>query len=268
MMKPGVYSASHKDYHEAQEWDAIHASDFQQMSKSMAHFRYYKENPPESAVFDFGRMLHLAVLEPDKFHTNCVYYDGIKRGKAWEAFKAENGDRVILKPDEYQQIIDMANAVDNHKLARAIINHPDAVIEQSACWYDQDTGEKMKCRPDLHIPSEGVIADLKGVKDASAHQFSRACANYGYRFQAPVYLDGLNEATGQEYKHFIFICVEKEPPHLVAIYEADHEFIEVGRMQYKELLREYSQCRIEKRWPGYPEKIQELSLPAWAKQID
>jgi len=234
----------------------------------MAHFCYYRENPPEKNVFDFGRIFHLAALEPDKLNKAVAIWGGDKRGKAWTEFKEKNSNKTIIKHDEYVQIITMAAAIKAHPIASAIINHQQAEIEQSIFWIDQDTGEKCKCRPDVRIESEGLIADLKGVQSAQPGMFSRACANYGYQYQAPFYLDGAIQATGVEHKHFVFIAVEKEPPHLVAVYEADYEFIEVGRMKYKELLLQYSQCKIENHWPGYGDGIKEISLPRWTVNFE
>lgn len=267
-MKPGIYDVPHKDYHEHPEYDAVHSSDFQQMQKSMAHFRYYRENPPERDLFDFGRLFHMATLEPHLFDHAVAVFNGRKQGKAWDNFKEQAKDKVIVKPDEFDQMCAMAQAVEDHPLASAIINHQNAEIEKSVFWYDEQSGEKCKCRPDLRIESESLVADLKGVQSAQPGMFSRACANYGYQFQAPFYLDGVTAATGIEHKHFLFLCVEKDPPHGVMIYEADFEFLEIGRTRYRELLLQYADCKIKNEWPGYPVEIQELSLPVWAKRID
>ena len=42
--------------------------------------------------------------------------------------------------------------------------------------------------------------------------------------QAAMYLDGWS-ALGRNYEHFVFICVEKEPPFAVALYRPKHNYI-------------------------------------------
>ena len=265
-MQPGAYIINAQEYHAAPQYDAVSSGHFKHMEKSMQHYIYYRQNPPQKDIFDFGRLFHYATLEPHKFENKvAVYRDGIRRGKAWDAFQESNKDKIIIKPPEYDQIRVMAAAAHNHPLASAIIRHKQAVIEESLFWYDQATGEKCKCRPDIRIQSEGVIADLKGVESADKASFAAACGRY-YQYQPPFYLDGATAAVSP-HDTFIFICVEKEPPHAVAIYQADYEFIEVGRVKYQELLLRYSQCKIENKWPGYPADIQPISLPRWAMNL-
>ena len=268
-MKPGFYDIPHETYHGTEYQDYTSSSDFKRMEKSMAHYRYYKDNPPESnAVFDFGRIFHTAVLEPDKLKNQVVVWDKDKRGKAWTEFKEKHQNKVILKPDEFETIAAMSTAVQFHDIASAIISHKEAEVEKAVLWYDKDTGEKCKAKPDIRVEPEGLIADLKSVQSAEPGMFSRACANYGYMYQSAFYADGASAVSGKDHKHFLFICVEKDPPHAVMVYEADYEFIETGRIKYRELLKQLSQCKIENKWPGYPVGIKTLSLPAWATQID
>ena len=266
-MKPGAYKLTEAEYHESAEYDAIHAGDFKHMEKSMQHFIWHRRHPPQKDVFDVGRMLHLLVLEPHKFHDRLAVFDGRRQGKKWEAFKEEHAGKTILKPDDFNLIQRMANAVQQHPVARAIINHKDAVIEESLFWYDPASGEKCKCRPDIRIGSEKLVADLKGVVSAGRPAFSKACAQYGYQYQAPFYLDGATNAMS-EHDTFLFIAVEKQPPHGVQVFQANHEFVETGRIKYQTLLMDYAECKINGRFPGYPEEIQELSLPKWATFID
>lgn len=266
-MKPGAYQINETDYHRDPEYAAVSSSHFKSMAKSMAHYVHYRNNPPQKDVFDIGRLFHFAVLEPHKFTANvAVYRDGIRKGKKWDAFNEANADKIIIKPADYDQINYMAGSVQNHPLAMAIINHKQSVIEESIFWNDATTGEKCKCRPDIRIESEGLIADLKGVVNAEKNAFRKACADY-YQFQPPFYLDGASAAIAA-HDTFIFIAVEKEPPYPVAIYQADYEFLEIGRNRYRELLMKYAQCKIENRWPGYSDGIQEISLPRWATYVN
>ena len=266
-MKPGVYKINEHEYHENPEFDAIHSSDFKNMEKSMQHFLWYRQHPPEKDVFNVGRLFHFLVLEPEKFFEQVAVFDGTRRGKKWDAFQEENQNKIIIKPNDFELIKAMAEAVNQHPVASAIVNHKGAAIEESIFWYDPATGEKCKCRPDIRVTSEKLIADLKGVVSARPSAFSKACADYGYQFQAPFYLDGATNAIS-EHDTFLFIVCEKQPPHGVAVYQANYEFIETGRIKYQELLMQYSQCKIENKWPGYPVEIQEIGLPKWATFID
>jgi hypothetical protein len=48
--------------------------------------------------------------------------------------------------------------------------------------------------------------------------------------------------TGMELP-FLFVAVEKEAPHAVAVYRADPEIIEVGRKKYRAALQLLKWCQ-------------------------
>ena len=52
-------------------------------------------------------------------------------------------------------------------------------------------------------------------------------------------------------ENFIFVVVEKEPPHAVAIYECDDQMLETGRRQYREALQRFKECQEKDQWPGF-----------------
>jgi hypothetical protein len=112
-----------------------------------------------------------------------------------------------------------------------------------------------------------LLVDLKTTQDASPAAFSKACANFRYHIQAALYLDVVNAHFGaQVYKNFLFIAVEKSPPHQLAIYFADQEMIDIGRREYRADLATYQTCMEYESWPGYGAgEIQPISLPVWAK---
>jgi exodeoxyribonuclease VIII len=107
------------------------------------------------------------------------------------------------------------------------------------------------------------VADIKTTKDASAESFSKDAWSYRYDVQAAFYLDAYRTLTGREGR-FIFICVETEPPYLVACYVATPEMIAAGRARYRQNLATYASCVESGTWPGYGDAVMPLDLPAWA----
>ena len=43
--------------------------------------------------------------------------------------------------------------------------------------------------------------------------------------------------------------------------------LEPGRAVYRRDLATYAECLRSGEWPGYPEEIRELELPAWARVV-
>lgn len=193
----------------------------------------------------------------------------------WSDVQAEwqqnNGKRIVLSADQWEQIHAMRDAVMAHPAAGGVLTK-----------------------------GQNVVIDLKTTDDASLDGFSKSIANWRYDVQAPYYLDGLREALKQsgdkppaegaaelsaywvdpetgvlcrcrpdfwrgEPKHFVFIAVEKKPPYAVAVYVLDEESTQLGRAQYRADLNAYAQCLANDNWPGYGDKVQIISVPGWAK---
>lgn len=91
----------------------------------------------------------------------------------------------------------------------------------------------------------------------------------GYDIQAAFYVDGIRAVTGMELP-FLFIAVEKEAPHAVAVYRADPEVIEVGRKKYRAALQLLKWCQESESWPAYQPggEIELISLPRWAANAE
>src|SRR5690606_31969461 len=93
--------------------------------------------------------------------------------------------------------------------------------------------------------------------------FSRSLLNYGYHIQAAMYLDGITTIEDQPFNDFVFIVVEKSPPYLVSIFQLEPLSLDIGRMEYRQALRDFAEYQANGGWAGYPMEIQEVGLPAW-----
>jgi hypothetical protein len=69
---------------------------------------------------------------------------------------------------------------------------------------------------------------------------------------------------GEQYKHWLWIAVEKDYPHATAVYSADEETLELGRAMYKRALKAYRESKASCKYVGYSEKITPLILPRYA----
>ena len=90
-------------------------------------------------------------------------------------------------------------------------------------------------------------------------------ARFDYHVQAAHYSVGAHAATG-DWPDYAIIAVEKKPPYACAIYTFDQEAMAVGMQRREEALNRYAECVVTGRWPAYPETVQTLSLPNWAKE--
>jgi exodeoxyribonuclease VIII len=189
----------------------------------------------------------------------------------WSELKAEwlknNGHRNVLEPEQWDQLMNMRDAVHAHPIALALLTGKPGVAERSVYWVDEATGELCRCRPDFWREDD-IVVDLKTTEDASAEGFSKSIANWSYDTQDAFYRDGC-AAVGRPLRAFVFLAVEKSArvvegqPLGVAVYQLDEAGRELGRAKYRQDLATYAECKRTNKWPCYSDKLETISLPAW-----
>lgn len=273
---------SNSEYHS--DMDYISASGLKLLAKSPKHYwtKYLDPNrtieEPTPAML-FGTLVHTLVLEPHTFDNWYVAMpDGIdkrtKEGKAlWAEFQANNAGKTIIAQETLDEAKKVAQSVKNHP-ASAMINSDFGCAELSIRW-EETIGSRIvqcKARPDFLInPNRssaipgGLVIDVKTAKDA-AEGFAKDAYNLGYHIQAAFYLRAFKKTYNVEAPPFVFLVAEKEAPFAVMAYRATEEFIAAGEAEVERLLKLYAECKESNVWPCYPESIQELNLPRWAKE--
>jgi exodeoxyribonuclease VIII len=265
--QPGVYDLPNNTYHSG---PGISKSGLDKIHRCPAWFRHCLDNPPEqTAAMRLGSAVHTAVLEPEKFDAEFVVAPVVdkrtKKGKEqWAEFCEASAGKDVLTGQEGETIQRIRDAVFAHPAARACLQVPGQA-EKSVFWRDSATDELCKCRPDWWR-NDGIIVDLKTTRDAAPESFSKSAYQYRYHVQAGYYMDGLELATGERPRGFVFIAVETAPPYLVSVYAADDQMVLFGQVQYRKDLDLYAQCKAKNMWPGFPEEVLSLHLPPWAKR--
>lgn len=246
-----------EDYH---RMAGVSSTRLKKMSRSAAH--YATNYDKGSKAKEFGRLFHPAILEPDTVDL-VVGPDINKNTNEYKAWKAANAGRAIVTADEKEILDGMAASVAAHPGASKLLYGGDGVNEHSCWWTDEESGELCRCRPDRYRRDLGLIVDLKSANDASKAGFEKDAEKLGYFLSAAMYCDGVEAATGDCVKGFVFVAVEKEPPFAVGVYAYDFRSMEAGRMKYKRLLMDIADCKAAGSWPAYSENIETISLKNW-----
>jgi exodeoxyribonuclease VIII len=272
-MTPGIHPGiTNEDYHSG---PGISKSGLWTIStKTPAHYRYEEREEQDSAAKDRGTATHLALLEPEKFDTQVFEGPDDRRGNRWKdaqlAVASQGG--VLLTSGDYGKVLRMRDQGEQCTTLRHL--RRGAMIEASGYAIDAETGMLCRVRPDIYNPIAGAIADIKSARDGGARGFSRAAAEFGYHMQEAFYTDvwraatlathGSGGAQAMTVDAFVFIVVESTAPFLVSAYELAPSAVDEGREAYKRALRTYAECSVDDVWPGYPEEIEPLDIPAWA----
>jgi hypothetical protein len=198
----------------------------------------------DKPAFIFGRLFHRLILQPETLvelpevpaelinqRTGKPYGGDTQAMANWQA---ENPNAVILEPWMQTMRERMPDEV------RSLIGHPGARKEQSI--FQTTWGVQVKCRPDLWIPSENVIYDLKTIRqvtDMRPDSFSRACereiANRAYWFSAAWYRAVVKAECNLPHE-FRFIFVEKGPPYRWRIVSISRDYDSLGDQKVADVL--------------------------------
>lgn len=264
-----VFGMSSADYH---AHPAVSKSQLDEL-RTPAHFkaRYIDRTVTrvETPAMKLGTALHTAVLEPERFERDYVVSPKFDRrttaGKeGFAKFQLSSMGLTIIDEDERDAVLGMAAGIASNRATSRACEFA-TVREASFFWIDEETGVECRCRPDGIAPDYSIAIDVKTTRDdAGPFEFSKTTHGYAYHKQAAFYSDGIAAATGRRPDAFVFVAVEKEPPFLAAAYQLDEQALDIGRRLYRRDLRLIAECRASKSWPGYPETIQTISLPAWA----
>jgi hypothetical protein len=233
-----------------------------------AHYRYWADHPqPPKQAFDLGHAVHKMVLGVGQ-EIEVVKADNYQTKAAREARDAAYASgRIPLLPHEHEQAKAMAAAVRSNPLAAALFNPDRGQPEQSLFWSDEETDAPLRARLDWLPTVHGgrmVIPDLKTCVSASPAHLRKATFDYGYFIQAPFYMAGVQALGLAEDVGFVFVFVEKDPPHLTVVRQLKADAILAGQDAIRRATDLYADCLITNTWPGNDSDIEEISLPPWA----
>lgn len=238
-----------------------------------AKFRYEQDHGQAArAVFDFGQAAHMHILGEGP---EIVIVDANDwRGKAAQQQRAEARERgaVPVLTAEHERIKDMAKALREHPVARALFDPDRGRPEQTLIWRDRRTGVMRRARLDwLPDPGPGrlIIPDYKTCASAEPAALARAVATYGYHQQDDWYRAGARalDLAGDE-AAFVFVCQEKTPPYVVTVFEVDAASRRLGAARNQRAIDIFAECQRTGRWPGYGDDIAYLSLPPYVERAD
>lgn len=264
--EPGIYDLGEEEYHaDPVPEGSLSSSGSKLLLRSPALYQYRLEHPEHKDTFDAGHIVHTLVLGTGS-EIKVLDHDSYRTKAAQEERDdARAAGLVPILRDKYQPLKDTAEAVLAEPLARALLER-EGQQEVSLFAQDEETGVWLRGRID-HLPSpvqrRTIGVDLKTSADANPREFANGAARYGYDVQAEWYRHLITATRGDEDPAFVFIVVEKEPPHLVSVIELDRDFRDLGKRRMRRAINLYHQCRESGRWPGYASAVAHIGPPKW-----
>ena len=238
---------------------------------TLAHVRAAMLNPkPPTKDMQLGTALHTAALQGDQLdQAVAVAPDRQRRSNVdkefWVEFEAEHAGKIILQQSEFDRVRFMAERILYHPEVQGLFGYDCAIECSGIVQHTADDGEQVlvKIRPDVWSPDAHILADIKTTPCASRAAFQRTVYNFGYHHQAALYMHVMGR-LGHLVDYYMFIVVEKEPPHEVAVYRLMPEVIERAWEQLIDPLHDMAVAYRTGHWTGYSEHVESIALPAWA----
>jgi hypothetical protein len=140
-------------------------------------------------------------------------------------------------------------------------------VAVSLDYHDDETGLVIPVRglidlvPKAGTKFENSLGDIKTTGDASHWKWGRTAYEQGYHYQAALYLDLFNAATGEQRNEFRHIVQESDYPFELARRLLPEEWIAVGRENYLSDLGLYAKCLRRDGFAGYEELDLMRGLP-------
>lgn len=264
--KPGLYPDLDEQTYRAQhEWLSVSSAKKLLPPSCPAKYRATVGVEEHKPQFDIGKAFHTAVLG-DGGEIVSAPFDSWRSKEARDMRDAAyEAGAIPLLAAEVETVLEMAAAVKAHDVAPLLFQ--GGASEVSAFWVDETTGVQCKARfdylPDKQPDRRLIVPDLKSAVSADPREFSRAAARYGYVMQQIHYSNAIRHLGIDNDPAFLFVVVEKEPPHLVNVGQFVNDVdTKLTAVALDKALRLYRDCLAADHWPGWS-GVTDLSLPTW-----
>jgi hypothetical protein len=241
--------------------------------KSPAHLKHRLDNSLQTKSLSLGSLVDCLVLEPETFDSTYVmapgtYINGKDAIVKWDyrstkcrewRDKQELSGKTVVTKDQIDEAKIVAGGITGD-IAKALLSGKTQV---SALWYDPLHGVPCKARYD--VLNETNITDLKtSSSNATSNDFSREALKYKYHVQSAAYLESYEQIMGEPLNAFNFVVVETKAPFQVGCFALRPDSIMLGQMLWEKALGIYKECMKTGEWPGYPDVLIEIDVPAYA----
>jgi hypothetical protein len=197
-----------------------------------------------------------AMLWPDVAPPYAIY-EGSRRGKAWDEFRAAHGGIEIFTRSEANEASGMAEALDRHDDARELLRNgtPEVPIMWNYC------GRAFSSRLDVRGPNR--VVELKTAKTSHPDFFVRDGSRMSYHAQVAAYRLALAQLTGRATcaidAHIV--AVEKKRPYVVTVFDVTERALREGEKLIRAWYEQIVACEEAKSWPGYSASRCQFDVP-------
>lgn len=173
-----------------------------------------------------------------------IGYDDVRRGKAWEAFKATYSDSLILTAAQFDAAKAMADAIRAHQWAAPLI---DGVPEETLFW--EYAGVRCRSTPDYYTADR--IVEIKTTRTSKPGWFDSIALKSAYHGQLAFYSEALRTTGKANPKEHWIVAVENTHPYVVTVYKLTDRCVAIGDRLWRSWMERFKVCLDCNIWNGY-----------------
>lgn len=276
MISEGIHTdISITDYHA--DRDYLSATSIKEAKVSLRQFDWHRRGlmpASEGKHLDYGNAFELALLDPEEFKRDVAIAQteywcalakesnpdlkNVKNSGVYQArlkyFIEENKNKLYkiddVGPQSYEYIEKMLESCKMDAVISKLIEGTE--YQLSLFWTDEESGLKLKTRPDICKRKKNSVVNLKTTLDGSPKAFVRDMIKYNYPLQACMEIKGCL-ATGlmDTVDNYFWLVVEKVPPFNATIYSFTESDIASTMNELQYYLNKIAQAREKGFYPGY-----------------
>ena len=214
-------------------------------------------------AMDLGTLIHSAILEPniplDQIAAVSPFADfRTKAAQEWRDDQKEMG-RMIATDADIRTASGCEQVFSEDYAQRFGVGYKSEVAV-----FAEIGAIKIKGMIDLVPDSLDLLVDLKTTaRIGSLREITNTIINRGYHWQAALYLDLWNAASGENRDRFMICFIEVTEPYETAWIEVSRGLIDDGRAGYMNALAKWQSCVAIDVWPRQHEGITLIEKPAY-----
>lgn len=263
------YSSSElsiEDYHGERDHES--SSNLKNILITPVHYLDRLTEPEkETEALKVGSAIHAAMLEPDLFDQQYVVAPKFDRrtkdGKeGYQAFLDAHPGKKHVMAEDVEFISKLRSKIRKHKQAWKLLALPGEA-ETSIFWTDDETGIRLKCRPDriIMLGKTPVYISVKTTANAEKEAFAYDIDKFDYHMAEAMYRDGIYQKYGR-LPQVLWLVIEKKTWE-VCVYSPTPQTLDIGYERYRQAVHRLKTCQDTGNFFGYqPDgELEEISLP-------
>ena len=233
----------------------IRFSHLRAFGRSAAHgLHAFKAEKEQTSAMQRGTAVHALLFGTRK----VVGYQGVRRGKDYDAFAAERPDTEILTMAEYDKALFMAGAVSDCKLAAPFLKgETEHTIKFR--WHDLD------CRATPDVRGDDFLTELKTSKSSDPAKFLWHARRMQYHAQLRFQQFASERPTmvqeARKIRDHYIVCVESDAPYPVTVFHVEPEALIEGEQLLTLWAERLKNSASSDFYPGYTDCIMPLVWP-------